>query len=388
VTEFGILCAAWFAFLAWTSRSGAKHLLAKHVGVTLPVAGGVCAALLEALPTSAISPGFTLRTVIAVLAGVFAGRLFGKVAVLWAAGHERRAAGNPNARPPRLVHPMIAVGLFVAGVPTLWFVLTSNYAVIEEQTTPRDEKTLIVHGSEEIRIEKGADVAVLLIHGLYGSPADFGTLPSALGDKGFDVFAPLLPGHGRTPDSLDAVWAQDYRKAARAAFDELAAKHRNVVVVGSGMGGALALELAAERKPAALVLVNPYLGHLATPSWCPVSLDSLVGPASRVAQRVIVNRDTRGRRYCTLSLHALRQARDIGLSADAAAKSVACPTLVIVGMSDALVSPKFALDWTATHLPSAKTAAFAAGGHDLFSDVDGAATADATSAFLAEHAKK
>src|SRR5437868_567182 len=92
VIEFVVLAAAWLVFLVWTSRKGTDHLLAKHVGVVLPVAGGICGALLEALPTCAITPGFTVRTLIAVLAGVFAGRLFGKVAILWAAGHAKRAA--------------------------------------------------------------------------------------------------------------------------------------------------------------------------------------------------------------------------------------------------------------------------------------------------------
>jgi len=328
-----------------------------------------------------------VRTVIAVLAGVFAGRLFGKVAILWAAGHERRAAGNPAARPPRLVHPLIAAGLFVAGVPTLWHVVTSNHALIEEHTTPRDEKTGVFHGGEEVRVETGSDAAVLLIHGLYGCPADLAGLPARLAERGFDVHAPLLPGHGRVPDALDTVWAQDYRKAVRAAYDELAAKHRNVVVVGGSMGAALALDLAAERKPAALVLVSPYLGRLATPSWCPVSFDSLVGPLSRVARRRIVDQDMRGRRYASQSFHALRQARDLGLSADAAAKKAACPTLVLVGMGDSIVSPQWTSEWTSAHLPSATTTRFAASGHDLFNDVDGAAAVEATASFLAEHAK-
>jgi len=353
--EFLILCAAWLVFLVWASRKGVKHLLAKHVGVTLPVAGGLCAALLEALPMSAIAPGFTLRTVIAVLAGVFAGRLFGKVAVLWAAGHERRNAGNPAARPPRLVHPMIGIGLFVAGVPTIWLVVTANHSLIEELTTPRDEKTGIVHGSEEIRIEKGSETAALLLHGLYGSPADFGALPKSLEDAGVDVFAPLLPGHGRTPDSLDTVWAADYRKAALAAFDETSAKHKRVVVVGRSMGATLALMLASERKPAALVLVSPNRGHVATPSWSPVSFDSLVGPLSRVTRRIIVNEDMRGYRYATQSLHALRQCRDLAKNVDDDAARVACPVLVLVGSADEVVAAKTTLEWTTAHLPKATT---------------------------------
>ncbi len=388
MTEFLVVSALWLAFLVWASRRGVAHLLAKHVAVTLPLVGGVCGALLEALPTSAISPGFTLRTVIAVLAGVFAGRLFGKVAILWAAGHARRAAGDPKARPPRLVHPLIAVGLFVAGVPALWHVVTSNHEFIEEKTTPRDETTGIVHGSEEVRVERGAPDAVLLIHGLYGSPADFGDLPKALESQGFDVFAPLLPGHGRVPDALDSVWAEDYRKAVRAAFDALAATHRRVSVVGGSMDAALALTLASERKPAALVLVGPYLGRLATPSWCPVSFDSLVGPLSRVARRVLASEDTRGRRYCTLSLHALRQCRDLARNVDDEATRAACPALVIVGGQDEIVETKGTLDWAKSHLPGATTALFPSSRHDLFHDVERAAAVEAAAKFLAENAKR
>jgi hypothetical protein len=59
VIEFGILCAAWIVLLAFVSRKGTAHLVAPHVGVTLPVAGGVLGALVEALPTTPMSPGFT-----------------------------------------------------------------------------------------------------------------------------------------------------------------------------------------------------------------------------------------------------------------------------------------------------------------------------------------
>src|SRR5262249_44020965 len=159
----------------------------------------------------------------------------------------------------------------------------------------------IVHGAEELRLEPAAptDRAVLLVHGLFGSPADFGDLPIRLVAEGLAVDAPLLPGHGRRPDDLDAVWADDYRKAVRAAYDDLAAKHAKVAIVGGSMGATLALRQAAEKPAAALVLASPYLGHLATPSWCPVEFDALVGPASRVLRRVIVSRPPTPHAYLT-----------------------------------------------------------------------------------------
>lgn len=382
--EFAILSVMWLVFLVFVSRKGTKHLTAPHVAVTLPVAGGLLGALLEALPTTPMSPGFTIRTVIAVLAGVFAGRLFGKVAKLWAMGHERRAAGTLNAAPPRLVHPLIAAGMVVAGIPAIWHLVSSSHEFLEEQLTPRDAKTGIVHGAEEIRFEGDAPGgrAVLLLHGLYGSPADFGALPAKLHAKGLAVLAPLLPGHGRLPDDLDAVWVDDWKKAARAAFDDLAAKHSEVALVGGSMGATLALVTAAERKPSALVLANPYLGHLVTPSWCPIEFDSLVGPMSRMVRRVISEQDPRVPRYSTQSLHALRQSRDLSAGANVAAKAVSCPTLVLVGMSDVVVPPAFTLEWRVSHLHAANFEQFQRSGHDLFHDVESDAAEDAVVRFL------
>jgi carboxylesterase len=384
VIEFGILSVAWIVLMVFISRKGTAHLVAPHVGVTLPVAGGVLGALVEALPTTPMSPGFTIRTVIAVVAGVFAGRLFGKVVKLWAMGQEKRIAANPGAPPPRLAHPLIAAGIVIAGIPALWHLITSSHEFLEEHLTPRDAKTGIVHGCEEIRLEgKAPDGrAVLLLHGLYGSPADFAELPAKLHAKGLAVYAPLLPGHGRLPDDLDAVWSADWTKAARAAFDDLAAKHPSVAIVGVSMGGTLALVAASERKPSALVLANPYLGHLVTPSWCPVSFESLVGPMSRMVRRVIAEQDPRVPRYSTQSLHALRQCRDLAAGADAAAKTVACPALVLIGTADVIVPPDFTIDWTMSHLPAASVSMFNESGHDLFHDADADAAADAVVEFL------
>jgi esterase/lipase len=178
------------------------------------------------------------------------------------------------------------------------------------------------------------------------------------------------------------VWAADWTKAARAAFDDLAAKHSGVAIVGDAMGGTLALVAASERKPSALVLANPYLGHLVTPSWCPVEYDSLVGPMSRMVKRVICAQDPRVPRYATQSLHAARQCRDLAAGVDAAAKSVACPALVLVGTNDRVVPSAFTVEWASAHLPAATVTKLASSGHDMFHDVEADAAEDAVVKFL------
>lgn len=357
------------------------HLLQPHIAFTLPVLGGLTAAIVEALPTQPMSAGFTLRTVIAVLAGVFAGRLVGKIARLWAMGHERRAAADPLLAVPRLVHPMIAIGMFISGVPAIWYLIAANHSFLEEQLTPRDAKTGIAHGFEEVRLAAEGDAGALLVHGLYSSPADFGELPSRLHQRGFDVFAPLLPGHGRKPDDLSRVWAAEYRKAVRAAYDELAAKHARVVVVGHSMGATLAMLTAAERKPAAIVLSNPYVGRLATPSWSPVSYDALLSPMSRAVSQRIHPGDGLAKTYFTQSLHAARQCRDLGFELGTAAPKIDCPALVLVSDRDEIVPSSAAVEWAAAHL-RARVVRYAASGHSLYLGPDAAAAIDETLAFL------
>ena len=383
MTEFLILGGAWFAFLVFISRKGMAHLLAPVVGFALPVAGGLAAALLEALPFEPATPGFTARTLIAVLAGVFAGRLFGKIAKLWAMAHERRNAGNPLAAKPRLVHPLIAAGMLLAGIPALWHVISANHSFIEEELTPRDATTGIAHGFEEIRLPAEGPDAALLLHDLYASPADFGELPAQLHARGFDVFAPLLPGHGRKPDDLDRVWAEDYRRAARAAYDALAAKHTRVVIVGTSFGGTLAVYLAAERGAAALVLANPFVGRLVTPGWCPVAYEKLLGPMSRAVRRRIFEGDGLSKTYVTQSLHAARQARDLAATLDAAAAKVTCPVTVLVGDRDGVLPPQAGIDWAASHLaPTVVRLPGAA--HTVFVGTDAASAVEETLRFIAK----
>ena len=383
--EFGLAVVVWIALVVFLARKGTAHYQRPHTAVTIPLIGALTAITLEALPTTPVSPGFTLRTVIAALAGVFASRLLVKITRIWAAAAEKRAAANPGAPPERIMHPLIAAGLVVAGVPAIWHLVTSNHEFLEAVRTPRDEKTGIVHGAEELRLDPPAPTgrAVLLVHGLFGSPADLGDLPKRLVADGFAVYAPLLPGHGRRPDDLDAVWADGYRKAVRTAYDELAAKHAKVAIVGGSMGATLALLQAAEKPPAALVLVSPYLGHLATPSWCPVEFDSLVGPASRVIRRVIVPYPPTPHAYLTQSLHAIRQLRDLGAGVDAAAAKVTCPTLVLVGDLDPVVPAESTVAWTSARL-KADVKRLPDGWHALFTDRDDTAKTaiDAVVSFL------
>jgi len=82
----------------------------------------------------------------------------------------------------------------------------------------------------------------------------------ALAEAGLAVRAPLLPGHGTSPDEIMATRWEDWRAAAEAGWAELAAGGDPVVVFGLSMGGTLAAALAADHPEiAGIVVVNPYI---------------------------------------------------------------------------------------------------------------------------------
>jgi carboxylesterase len=103
------------------------------------------------------------------------------------------------------------------------------------------------------------DVAVLVLHGLTGTPLDVRPVTDALVADGYTVSAPLLPGRGTRPADMDELSWEDWMRAALAAYDELVRDHRRVAVGGLSAGGTMALDLALRRRPAALLLFGTAL---------------------------------------------------------------------------------------------------------------------------------
>jgi carboxylesterase len=105
----------------------------------------------------------------------------------------------------------------------------------------------------------GRRIGVLLSHGFTGSPASIKPWGQYLGDLGYGVEVPLLPGHGTSWEQLNTLAWDDWYAELSRVFERLRSSHDAVVVGGLSMGGALALRLAADHGDAVagLVLVNP-----------------------------------------------------------------------------------------------------------------------------------
>jgi carboxylesterase len=119
----------------------------------------------------------------------------------------------------------------------------------------------IVPGAEAIDLCPAEPVGgMLLLHGFGDTPQTFAPLAKRLYERGFAVYAPLLPGHGRTLRDFRASNEAQWVAEARRALHELRSRDERVGVVGLSMGGALAVLLAAQPSDVrALVLLAPYL---------------------------------------------------------------------------------------------------------------------------------
>ena len=104
----------------------------------------------------------------------------------------------------------------------------------------------------------GRRVGVLLSHGFTGSPASIRPWGEHLGARGYGVQVPRLPGHATTWRELNTLTWEDWYGEITRVFDQLCLDHDAVVVGGLSMGGALALQVAADHpdRVAGVVLVN------------------------------------------------------------------------------------------------------------------------------------
>lgn len=114
------------------------------------------------------------------------------------------------------------------------------------------------HLFESLPADKKSDRCVVLFHGFVGSPADFGELKRDLINRGYDVFAPVLPGHCARPDQLESISVADLENFAVDVLSDVRKRYDKVGVVGFSMGGALSLRAAQQIRLDCLALVCPF----------------------------------------------------------------------------------------------------------------------------------
>ncbi len=92
---------------------------------------------------------------------------------------------------------------------------------------------------------QAGDCAVLLVHGLTGTPYEMRGLGAHLFERGFTVHGLCLPGH-ESEATMTGVGREDWRRAVRQSYRDLRRDHERVALVGLSTGGLLSLDLASD----------------------------------------------------------------------------------------------------------------------------------------------
>lgn len=101
---------------------------------------------------------------------------------------------------------------------------------------------------EHVRIVPGADTAVLLIHGICGTPNHFTTQISMLDlvPENWSVYNVLLDGHGAGVREFGKSSMNRWKDQVWGIFHELAERHDRVILVAHSMGTLFSIQLALE----------------------------------------------------------------------------------------------------------------------------------------------
>jgi carboxylesterase len=95
---------------------------------------------------------------------------------------------------------------------------------------------------------EGNKTGILLIHGFTATTAEVRLLADNLYNQGYSIHAPLLPGHGVTPNELNKTSFQDWIESVEDAYTLLRQKCSIIFVAGESMGALLSLYLAIKHQ--------------------------------------------------------------------------------------------------------------------------------------------
>ncbi|WP_397451663.1 alpha/beta hydrolase [Pseudomonas sp. NA-150] len=106
-------------------------------------------------------------------------------------------------------------------------------------------------------------VAVLLIHGLTGTPTELRRVAQGLAKRGHTVYVPTLAGHCGDNSDLQATGWKDWYESARRTFVGIRQRHEKVIVGGLSMGAVMSMHMAAQHpgEVAGLLLYSTTLRY-------------------------------------------------------------------------------------------------------------------------------
>jgi len=210
---------------------------------------------------------------------------------------------------------------------------------------PADVNQTVKPGAETIDLQNGSSHGILLLHGFGDTPQTLSLLAHELHSAGYDVRAPLLPGHGASVEAFMQSRRADWLACARVELSRMQTSHEAVTVMGLSMGGALAAIMAAESPDLdALVLMAPYIEMPMIPRIASAShwiWGAIAGPRKSNSPRSILDPEERAKNlgagvYTGRLLYELWR---LAAQAQRSLRRISVPTLLLQSRADPRVAP-------------------------------------------------
>jgi carboxylesterase len=188
----------------------------------------------------------------------------------------------------------------------------------------------------------GGPDAVLLLHGLTGSPFEMRHLAEHLHQTGMRCRGPVMPGHGGDPRALASLPWPMWVEGARRELASLG-RPRRTFVVGCSMGALVACALAHSLpdRVDGLALLAPALrlsggARLAGLLALHTPLGELLPPVPKLGGSDVRDRDMRrdNPTMPAVPLKAVGELIDLARHVDALLPGIAAPTLIVAGKHD------------------------------------------------------
>lgn len=183
------------------------------------------------------------------------------------------------------------------------------------------------------------NTAILLIHGFTATTVEVKLMAKYLYEKGFSVCAPLLPGHGLTPEELNKKSYDDWIETVNAAYLNLKKGYKNIFVLGESMGGLLSLYLASKYNDIrGIMLFAPAL------KIHKIWEANFVWPFKPYQVKKNIDLKSPWQGYTVVPLHAASQLNKLQKIIRRKLRDITQPILIFQGKLDTTIEPSGAVE--------------------------------------------
>ena len=147
--------------------------------------------------------------------------------------------------------------LVIIALLILIYLWSSCLILYHEKATKlvSDESKCFHEDCKSIVIKQGSDKAVMMIHGFPTTPAMYSYAARRFKAEGYDVYVPLIPTFGADYKDFEKSNFSSWYLFLDDYFTKLEKEYKEVYLIGTSMGGAMALRLSENHNPTAIAVI-------------------------------------------------------------------------------------------------------------------------------------